>query len=195
MSNTEIRQVSQPFTTQQASVSNSSLPVELDSSAQTDAFLVETVGANVLAPVMDIDRLYEGSTSTNSQMVSALELLKTAADLLNEGRLSGNPMEGDRALQRVQLLLPKLFELRGIGEGFGLLITTLHFAFVNMHGVPPTQNQLNAVWRTIRELRNRPMMTMDQIVDRVEELETAGFQVDPSDLETLAGAEDPIDED
>jgi hypothetical protein len=71
---------------------------------------VETRGTTLR--VIEIDRLYEAPLGTSSQIVSALELLKQASDNLAEAQKSDNPMEADRFVQRVQLVLPKLFAYR-----------------------------------------------------------------------------------
>src|SRR6266851_9777585 len=88
---------------------------------------LETRGAHALAPVIDIDRLYEAAPRTSSQIVNALELLKQASDNLAEANRSDNPMEADRFVQRVQSALPKLFAYRSIGDGFGVIVNSLHF--------------------------------------------------------------------
>ncbi len=130
-----------------------------------------TRGATALAPVIGIDRLYDAVPGTSSTMVRALELLKQASDDLVTARKTENPMDASRLVPRVQLILPKLFACRSIGDGFGVVINSVHFAFTNLRGTPLTPNQLNAVWRVLRELRDRPAMSLEQGIQRVEELE------------------------
>jgi len=151
---------------------------------------LETRGAAALAPVIDIDRLYEAPPGQSSQIVRVLELLKQACDLLAEAQRSDSPMEADRFVQRVQLALPKLFAYRSIGDGFGVIVNSLHFAFTNLHGKPLASDQLNAVSRVLRELRAGPVMSLEQGLQRVEGLEDRGLEVDPPDLgNLLEGAE------
>jgi len=145
----------------------------------------KTRGATALAPIIEIDRLYEAAPGSASQIVTALELLKQACDNLAEARRYDSPIESDRLVQRVQLSLPKLFTCRSIGDGFGVIVNSLHFAFANLGGTPLTSEQLNVVWRVLRELRVRPALTLEQGIQRVEELEQCGLDVDPSDLEEL----------
>jgi hypothetical protein len=145
----------------------------------------ETVGATALAPVIDIERLYETLPGSTSQIVRALELLKQAIDFLSEARKSENPMDSDRYVQRAQLALPKLFACRSIGDGFGVIINSLYFAFTNLHGTPLTSDQLNVVWRILRELRTRPVMSLEQGIQHAEELENCGLEVNPPDLGDL----------
>jgi hypothetical protein len=88
-------------------------------------------------------------------------------------------------VQRMQLALPNLFACRTIGDGFAIIINSLHFAFANLRGTPLSSDQLNVVWRILRELRARPVMSLDQGIQRVEELEKCGLQVDPPDVGNL----------
>jgi hypothetical protein len=145
----------------------------------------KTEGATALAPIIPIDRLYEAAPGSTSQIVTALELLKEACDDLSEARKSDNPIDADRHVQRVQLSLPKLFACRSIGDGFGVTINSLHFAFANLNGTPLTSQQLTVVWRVLRELRARPALSLEQGIQRVEELEQCGLDVDPSDVGEL----------
>lgn len=144
-----------------------------------------TQGATALAPVIDIDRLYETAAGSTSQIVSALELLKQASDVLETARRSESPLDADGWVQRVQLLLPRMFSYRGVGDGYAVIINSLHFALANQNGTPLTADQLNAVWRTVRELRTKPAMNLEQGIQRVEELETSGLRVDPPDVGAL----------
>jgi hypothetical protein len=145
----------------------------------------KTHGATALAPVIQIDRLYDTAPGSTSQIVTVLELLKQADDNLAEARKADNPIEADRLVQRVQISLPKLFACRSIGDGFGVIINAVHFAFTNLSGKPLTSVQLNVIWRVLRELRARPALSLEQGIQRVEELEGCGLEVDPPDLDDL----------
>jgi hypothetical protein len=154
---------------------------------------IETQGATALAPVMDIDRLWEAVPGTISQTVRALELLKEVSNILAAAQRADNPMDADRLIQRAQLALPKLFACRSVGEGFGVIVNSLHYAFVNLHGTLLRSDQLNAVWRVLRELRDRPVMSLEQGIQRVEELERHGLDVDPAGLADLLEASESAD--
>jgi len=156
---------------------------------------LDTRGPHAFARVIDIDRLYEAVPGTSSQIVRALELLKQVSDFLVEAQKSDNAMDADRFVQRVQLALPRLFAYRSTGDGFGVIINSLHFAFSNLHGTPLTPDQLNVIWRVLRELRARPAMSLEQAIQRVEELEECGLEVDPPNIgDVLEGAESAQDE-
>ena len=144
-----------------------------------------TRGATALASVISIDRLWEAAPGTTSHVVRALELLKEASDNLTQAKNCNDPRTADRFVQRVQLTLPKLFACRSIGDGFGVIVNSIHFAFANLQGAPLKADQVNALWRVVRELRNKPAMTLQQGIERVNQLEETGLEVDPADLENL----------
>jgi len=146
---------------------------------------IEVSGATALAPVIEIDRLYEAVPGTTSHLIRALELLKQASENLAAALKCEDIIEADRFVQRVQQALPKLFACRSIGDGFGAIINALHFAFTNLHGTPLTTDQLNTMLRVLRELRARPVMSLEQGVQRIEELEERGLHVDPPEIGEL----------
>ncbi len=153
--------------------------------APVSAYVFETRGANAAARVIEIDRLYEHVPGTTSQMVRALELLKQASELLSKAQAAETPIEADNFAQRVAMLMPRLFALRSIGDGFGVIINSLHFAFLNLDGAPPSAEQLNVMWRVVRELRTRPAMPLEHGILSVEELEAHGLAVDAPELAGL----------
>jgi hypothetical protein len=160
--------------------------VRLESTpALTRRIVLETRSAKAPAPVIDIDRLYEAVPGTSSQIVSALELLKQASDNLAAALKCDSAIEADRFVQRVQLMLPKLFAYRSIGDGFGVVINSIYFALTNLHGTPLTRGQINVVWRVLRELRPRPAMPVEQGIQLAGELEAHGLEVDPPELADL----------
>ncbi len=153
----------------------------------------EVRGATALAPVIEIDRLWDAAPGTISQTVRALELLKQVSDFLAAAQRADRPMDVDRFVQRAQLALPKLFACRSVGEGFAVIVNSLHFAFANLHGAPLRPDQLNVIWRVLRELRDRPAMSLEQGIQRVEELEDRGLEVDPPELGELLDDPGPSD--
>jgi hypothetical protein len=140
-----------------------------------------------LASVIPTDVLWETVPGTRSQVVRALELLKEACDNLTQARAHQNALDADRFVQRVQSALPKLFACREISDGYGLTINSLHFAFLNLNGIPLTRDQLDVVWRITRELKRKPIISIEQGIQLAETLEEAGLQVDPPDLAELVG--------
>ena len=155
----------------------------------------ETEGNLAKAHIIEIDRLWEATPGTSSRIVDALELLRQASDNLEQARKCDNPVDADQFVQRAQLTLPKLFTYRSIGEGFGIVINSLHFAFYNLHGTPLTASQLNVVWRALRELRVRPAMSFEQGINHAEELEKQGLEINPPELAELLESVETRDKD
>jgi hypothetical protein len=181
--------ISQPL--RQAEETQTSAANEGESTFSSTGILsFETVDATSLAPVIDIDRLYDAEPGSASHLVRALELLKQAIDFLSEARISQDPIDSDRFVQRAQVVLPRLFSYRSIGDGFGVTISSLFVAFTNLRGTPLSSAQLNAVWRILRELRARPAMSLEQGIRHAQELENCGLEVDPPELaDVLEGQE------
>lgn len=148
-----------------------------------------------MALPIEIDKLYPADKDSKSDVIAALPLLAEAIGLLEKARAAARNKEAiaaDRYSQRFQVLLPDLFMRRKIGDGYGAIINSLHFAFVNQHGTPLTFEQLTTVWRVVKELRSAPFIPFDQALKSVGELEDCRLQVDPPVLSELI--EEPEDE-
>jgi hypothetical protein len=145
----------------------------------------ETSGTNALAKTIEIDIFYDAPPGTVSQMLTALDLLKQTIELLAQAQRSEDAMEADRFAQRAQLLLPKLFACRAIGDGFGVVINSLYIAFANLDGSPMNREQLKVTWRILRELRSIPAMSVDHGIRLVDEMEAAGLEVDAAEIGAL----------
>jgi hypothetical protein len=146
--------------------------------------------------VIEIDKLYPRTTGgSTSDVVNALGQLAEVIELLGQARIAAQKKDvvtADRCAQRFQATLPSLFMCRKIGDGYAVIVNSLHFAFVNQHGRPLSFEQFTTVWRILRELRNRPFIQFEQALDFVGELEECGLQVDPSIVSELV--KDPEDE-
>ena len=144
-------------------------------------------GTGALAPI-EIDKLYQAEGHSVSNVSAVLGLLAEAIALLDQARASlsnQNVIDADRYVQRFQVLLPDLFKKRNIGDGYALVINSLHFAFVNQHGRPLEFEQLTTVWRIMKELRNAPFLSFQLALSYVSELENCQLQVDPPVLADL----------
>jgi hypothetical protein len=144
-----------------------------------------------------IDALYPATKESAPDVLIALGLLADAIALLEEARTASKARDmvmADRYVQRFQAALPGLFTPRGIGDGYGVIINSLHFAFINQRGKPLSFDQLTTVWRVLRELRNGPFVQFEQALDYVGELETSGLQIDPEAISELLDDTDDEDE-
>jgi hypothetical protein len=152
-------------------------------------------GSEALAPVIEIDKLYPADKDYVSDLIAALGLLADAIGLLDKARVSARNKEAitaDRYWQRFQMLLPKLFAHRKIGDGYGAVINSLHFACINQRGAPLSFEQLNTVWRVVKELRSAPVTPFEQALKYVQEFEDCRLQVYPATISELI--EGPVEE-
>ena len=141
-----------------------------------------TIGSLALAPLIEIDKLYSAPDESKSQLITALGLLADSVELLAQARIAaqkGRLMDADRYTQRFEATLPALFRCRKIGDGYAVVINSLHFAAINKRGEPLNLDQLTTAWRILRELRNKPFVEFEQALEYVEEFEACGLRVDP----------------
>lgn len=150
-----------------------------------------STGSSALAPIIEIDKLYQAAKGTGTQFITALESLAEAIDLLAQARVASqknSPIDADRCVQRFEALLPQLFRYRKIGDGYGVIVNALHFAAVNRRGRPLNTDQITTTWLVLRELRSKPFLEFEQALDQVAELENCGIEVDPPVLSELLAA-------
>jgi hypothetical protein len=112
----------------------------------------------------------------------ALGVVDSAIELLADGDRVG----ADDAMQHYQVLLPQLFACRAIGEGFGLVASSLHNAVTRLRGEPMNEAQVRAVRSVLVALRSGPFLTFDAGMEQVSKLERASLNVDPPKFEYLA---------
>jgi hypothetical protein len=93
-------------------------------------------------------------------------------------------------VQQFQVLLPELFCLRRLGDGFGGLINSVYVALSNKAGMPLEAGQIRVVAKALRRLRQEPFMPFESAVDVVMGLEDSGLEPDPPALAYLAELSD-----
>jgi hypothetical protein len=146
-------------------------------------------GAFRPAPVT-IEEIYHSPESIGSpylrnalRLVSmALGNVDSALELLGDGDKIG----GDDAMHHYQVLLPELFACRSIGDGFGLLVSSLQNAVARLRGQPMEERQIRAVRSVLVAVRSEPFMTFDAALAHVSRLEQVNLSVDPPNFEYLA---------
>lgn len=162
---------------------SSSLPrVPRTPSEDIQIFSEQAIGNT--AAVISIDRLYD-RTESSAELIRVLDLLSEATEILQEARslaAASNLIESDRLVMRFQLILKQLFAFRKFGDGFGNMVNSMTISLVNKKGQILGQQELTALWRIIKDLRERPFLGFEASLDLVENLEDAGFEVDPSVL-------------
>jgi hypothetical protein len=140
------------------------------------------------ASQVPIDTLYP--ESQGDDIGKALELLADGVDIFEKARNASDIIGSDRQVLRFQVLLPKLFSCRSIGEGFAVVVNSLHFAFVNLHGKPLSEGQIMTIWRVLKATRLRPFIAFDQAMELVIDLEKSGLEIDPAAMPELLEEEE-----
>jgi hypothetical protein len=115
-------------------------------------------------------------------MSIALANVDSALELLGDGDRIG----GDDAMQHYEVLLPELFACRSIGDGFGLIVSSLQNAVTRLRGRAMEEQQIRAVRSVLIALRSEPFMTFDAALTHVSRLEQVNLNVNPPNFEFLA---------
>jgi len=148
---------------------------------------VRTSQAEPSQPI-PIDHLYPATEGARPELLKGLKLLADAIGSLENARSqqrSGDDKVADRWIMKFQMILPDLFACRKIGDGYALIINSLHFAMINQKGKPLTLDQMTTIWRVLKEIREKPFLTFDQALAYVTEIEKAYLAVDPPILSEL----------
>jgi hypothetical protein len=135
-----------------------------------------------------IEELYPSSEAAAPELNAALRLLANGLDCVNkafEATKKGHAIEGDDAIQRLQALLPELFNCRTLGDGYGAIINALLGSLENMHGVPLNEGQIMAIREVLGRVRSEPFLEFNSALDEIDKLEQANFVVVPPGFEEL----------
>ena len=82
-------------------------------------------------------------------------------------------------LQGVVSTLPDLFMCSSLGDGFGALVVSLHYALTNPSDEMITLDQLLEVRLGFRDIRERPFLKHQEAIERIIKIESSGLVVDP----------------
>jgi hypothetical protein len=129
--------------------------------------------------------LYPARQAFSREHITALRLLalaigrcKRAIDAYADGDL----MTADIQIQKIQMSLPELFCCRTLGDGFGTIVNALICALQNTDGNTLEQNQIRLLDNVFKELRDKPFLGVTEADDKVELLESNGFDPYPKEL-------------
>ena|ERR1039458_6752913 len=159
-------------------------PTPVDMASSTGAMVVRSLEYKeqqaVGAETISLDVLYPAREIASRHFVRALELLGKAIDYLAEARRA---METEdrigcaSAVLSFEELLQPLFECRAIGDGFGNVINTVHFAVANLDDLPLSNNQITTLWRVFKELAVTPFLNFPESLRIVKELRKTGLNL------------------
>jgi hypothetical protein len=145
----------------------------------------ERVGEAVQDQLEDLKTIY-GEPSAN--LSRAIEIISESIDSCVKAIESvgaGDKIQADSYMLQTQAVLPELFKLRQISDGFGIICSALMFSFVNRAGRPFQDREIHAVLRGLRALWSTPYLSIWDAVCVTDDLEQAGLIVDPIQLTAL----------
>jgi hypothetical protein len=141
------------------------------------------------ATVIATGELYKDLEAVSSDLRNAIRLLSVATERLDEALAATRRREtiaADDALQHFQAMLPELFCLRGLGDGYGMVINALMSAFESTEGTPLSEPQLLAVTRLVKKIHSEPFLNINAAAEAVGALESVGLVAEPRELDILA---------
>lgn len=149
----------------------------------------ESGGTDLDDEVIPTEMLYPASSVVTPVLDRALSLLEEAGRALEDARRELHEDEviaADNAIQTARTILPELFCLRSIGDGYGAVINAVQNACDHPANVPLGGPAVAAIAAAIREVRRRPFLSTDDAVDLIMRIEDEGVVVEPPALQFLA---------
>jgi hypothetical protein len=129
--------------------------------------------------------LYPARQAFSREHITALRLLRLAIGRCKraiDAHADGDLMTADVEIQKIQMSLPELFCCRTLGDGFGTIVNALICAFQNSDGNILEQNQIRILDNVFEELRDKPFLSVREADEKVELLESSGFDPYPKEL-------------
>jgi hypothetical protein len=127
--------------------------------------------------LLPIEKIYPDKIP--GEIGTVVELLTKSSSLLNEAIINFDEslVNSDECVQQFLFLLPDLFYFRKIGEGFGIIISSLLIALTNRGGIPLEKKQLILVNKIIGKLKNEPFFGTLEAVQYCDEMEDNGLNL------------------
>lgn len=150
----------------------------------------ESGGTDLDDEVIPTEMLYSASTEATPALHRVFSLLEEVERALEDARRELHEDEmiaADNAIQTARAILPELFCLRSIGDGYGAVINAVQNACDHPANVPLGRPAVAAIAAAIREVRRRPFLSMDDAVELIMRIEDKGVVVEPPALQFLAG--------
>lgn len=113
--------------------------------------------------------------------------LRGSVDEAVAGVEADDAMRADECVRRARVeLLPELFCLRELGDGFGMLVNAIMTSLHQLEEELPTLSQLRALRKAVEKLETEPFLRPNAAIEAIMELEDAGFDVDHPGLASLS---------
>jgi hypothetical protein len=133
----------------------------------------------------DLRTIYGEPSASLSRAISIVTDAIAACSNAIEASDAIDKIKADIFMLQIQASLPELFEMRGIGDGFGIIVTALMFSFLNKTGSPFSKPQILAVMRALRALWSTPFVSVEGAAEVTDLLDQAGLIADPLPLTDL----------
>lgn len=144
-----------------------------------------------------LEDIYPSANEISPTLSTAMRLLKEANDLLQSAKQeidSDNFIFADDLAQRVRVLLPELFCLIDLEDGFRAIVLSTYHSLVNLAGAPISSLQLSVVKDALNRLAREPFADFDRALDVNDNYSQAGLDPDPRSLNALIEAVLPEDD-
>jgi hypothetical protein len=139
------------------------------------------IGLTATEPI-DIGQLYAAPEAARPDFLKLQTLLADAISFVSAAKdayAAGQLVDADTSIVKFQMMLDDLFGCRTVGDGYGTIVNSLLFAFINQAGKPLSEIQILTLWRVLRQLKSRPFLNLEAALEQIDELTTASFLVDP----------------
>jgi hypothetical protein len=149
-------------------------------------------GVVARAHVISIDEIYR-APEADTKIGNVLKTLRESAancDKAVTALDNSDPIGADSLMMEVRAVLPELFCVRRIGDGFAEVINALESSFENLSGELFSLAQIRAIRDALIGARNEPRMSFEKSLRYVLALEDVGLKTEPTDIDTIAGCLD-----
>jgi hypothetical protein len=149
------------------------------------SLLVPDLGDDVdseTAPQSQEGNSWEEHASVRALLSEAVDLITLAHEKLT----SEDVIAADTEVLKASTILNRLYQKRSIGEGFGLVISSLRNAVSLSRVEPLTPYQTQVLLKVLRDIRDRPEINFADAARHVRVLRSQGLQVQPVGFDRLA---------
>lgn len=157
--------------------------------ATATATVTAIIDDSITKKNIDIRELYPLTDELNPALGRALSLLEEGIKCIDDAInmiIEKDLISSDDLIQRFQALIPELFCCRSLGDGFGVILVSLHNSLKNLQGVPASLEQLNVIKKVTSRIFTEPFIVIDEAVDEIILFEKVGLIPESSNFKYAA---------
>lgn len=174
---TEFRQTGRAVSGASTGAAATQREIEPNSQERSLTFAELYPEVNATSPLLS--KMHELVSEALAHAVGAHEAVTVRGDLL----------AADEELARIAAILPELFCLRSIGDGFGMVVSALHCSLVTpIESALTADSMTDKAWvvrKTLETLSKQPFISVDQALDNIERMTDIGLVTVPEGLGAL----------